>query len=48
MPSKEELHSLQKSQPLTTKLQGSGADNRNALEADPRRKGKCHYCNGLG
>ena len=48
MPSEDELHSLQKSQPLTTRLQGSGADVRNALEADPRRKGKRHYRNGLG
>ena len=48
IPSEEELHSLQMSQPLTTKLQGSGADNRNALEANPRRKGKRHYRNGLG
>ena len=48
MPSEDQLHSLQKSQPLTMRLQESGADVRNALEANPRRKGKRHYRNGLG
>ena len=40
MPSEEELHSLQQHIPLSTKLRGSGADVRQALNADPRKKGK--------
>jgi hypothetical protein len=48
MPSKEELHSLQQTQPLTTKLvQASGADVRQALNANLRKKGKRHSQNIL-
>ena len=47
MPSKEELHSLQQHIPLSTKLRGSGADVRQALNADPRKKGKRFSQNNL-
>ena len=47
MPSEEELHSLQQHIPLSTKLCGSGADVRQALNADPRKKGKRFSQNNL-
>jgi len=47
MPSEEELHSLQQYCPLTTKLRGSGADVRQALNADPRKKGRRFSQNNL-
>jgi hypothetical protein len=47
MSCEEELHSLQQTQPLTTKLQASGADVQHALNADPRKKGKRHSQNNL-
>ena len=40
MPSEEELHSLQQYCCLTTKLRATGADVRQALNADPRKKGR--------
>ena len=47
MPSEEELHSLQQHIPLSTKLRGSGADVRQALNADPRKKGRRFSQNNL-
>jgi hypothetical protein len=47
LPSKEELHSLQQHVPLTTKLQGMRVDVRDIANANPRKKGKRHYQNGL-
>lgn len=47
MPSEEELHSIQQFVPLTTKLQASGGDVRQVLNANPRKKGKRHSQNGL-
>ncbi len=47
MSCEEELHSLQQTQPFTTKLQISGADVQHALNADPRKKGKRHSRNNL-
>ncbi len=47
MPSEEELHSLQKDCPLTSKLRAKGADVREALLADPRKKGMRHSRNKL-
>ncbi len=47
MPSEEELHSLQQHILLSTKLRGSGADVRQALNADPRKKGKRFSQNNL-
>ena len=47
MPSEEELHSLQKDCPLTSKLRATGADVHEALLADPRKKGMRHSRNKL-
>ena len=47
MPSEEELHSLQQYCPLTTKLRGSGADVRQAFNADPRKKNRRFSQNNL-
>ena len=46
-PSKEELHSIQKFVPLTTKLRASRSDIQKILNQDPRKKGKRHSQNGL-
>ena len=47
MPSEEELHSLQHYCHLTTKLRATGADVRQALNADPRKKGRRFSQNNL-
>jgi hypothetical protein len=47
MPSEEELHAIQQNVTLTTKLRASGADLRQTLNQDPRKKGKRHSQNGL-
>jgi hypothetical protein len=47
MSHEEELHSLQQTRPLTTKLQASGANVQHALNTDPRKKGKRHSQNNL-
>ena len=47
MPSEEELHAIQQYVPLTTKLSALGADIWQALNKDPRKKGKRHSQNGL-
>ncbi len=47
LPSKEELHSLQQHVPLTMKLQGTQVDVWDFANANPRKKGKRHYQNGL-
>jgi len=47
MPSEEELHSLQQYCRLTTKLRATGADVRQALNADPRKKGRRFSQNNL-
>ena len=47
MPSEEELHSLQQIVPLSTKLQGTGKDVREVLNASQRKNGKRHYQNNL-
>ena len=46
MPSEEELHSVQQYCPLTTKLR-SGADVRQAFNADPRKKNRRFSQNNL-
>jgi len=47
MPSEEELHSLQKTHPLTSRLRATGADVRVAILADPRKCRMRHYRNSL-
>jgi hypothetical protein len=47
MASEEELHSLQQHIPLSTKLRGSGADVRQAFNADPRKKNRRFSQNNL-
>jgi hypothetical protein len=47
MPSEEELGVLQMHVPLTTRMQGTGRDVRDARNADPWKKGKQHDCNSL-
>ena len=42
MPSKEVLCVLQTHVPLTTRMQGTGRDVRDASNADPQKKGKRH------
>jgi hypothetical protein len=47
MLSEEELHSLQQRVPLSTRLRATGRDIRDATNADPWKKGKCHNRNNL-
>jgi hypothetical protein len=47
LPCKEELHVFQKHVPLTARLRATGEDVWQALNANPRNKGKRHSQNGL-
>jgi hypothetical protein len=47
LPCKEELHVFQQHVPLTARLCVTGEDVWQALNADPRKKGKRHSQNGL-
>jgi hypothetical protein len=47
LPSEEELHVFQQHVPLTARLCATGEDVRQALNADPRKKGKRHSQNCL-
>ena len=47
MLSKEELGVLQMHVPLTTRMQGTGRDVRDASNMDPRKKGEPHDRNSL-
>jgi hypothetical protein len=47
LPREEELHVFQQLVPLTARLCATGEDVRQALNANPRKKGKRHSQNGL-